>query len=428
MLYGQLVNDKAQLTTEQVREETVGVIEVDGTWCCKQCGTQRKEDFYTYTSSVSKMPVTYCRRCIHMGRMSTVDPIWLTESVNRCSDGRYALPFTLSEQQQYASDKVLQAVTTYDTLLLHAVTGAGKTEMIFAAIAYARQRGNNVAVVSPRVDVVIEVSKRLCEAFCDEAIDVLHQASHQQYHGHFVVSTVHQLYRFKGHFDVIFVDEVDAFPLSMDETLMNALTQASKEQHSVIYMTATPPKSLIRQVGRQQIVTLPARFHRHPLVVPTFKYFKVRYQRIQPYLLRRMLDQQTAGRTTLLFFSDIDAMCQFYKTYEDYVENMCYVYSEDPQRLTKVEALRDGQYSIVLTTTILERGFTMAALDVWVMESHRYSAAALIQIAGRVGRKTICPTGDVLLLHEGRTHAMYRARAEIKRMNRLATEKGWIDG
>lgn len=427
MLYDQLVNDQLQLTTERIAKETFGVVKVEGAWCCIQCRTQSSSDFYTYPHYKTGQHITYCRKCIQMGRMSTVDRVWITESRNTSSDGHYDLPFTLSEQQQYASKNVLKAVKNNDTLLLHAVTGAGKTEMIFEAIAFARRHGHNVAIVSPRVDVVIEVSKRLCEAFCDESIDILHQASHQQYDGHFVVSTVHQLYRFKCHFDVIFVDEVDAFPLSMDKTLMNALQQASKVRKSIIYMTATPPQSLITEVGRERIVTLPARFHRQPLVVPVFKYFKVRYHRIQHSLLQRIHAQQAAGRTTLLFFSHIDAMCQFYETYHYHVSNMCYVYSEDSERLTKVESLRNGHYSVVLTTTILERGFTMAALDAWVMEGHRYSSTALIQIAGRVGRKLACPTGDVLFFHEGRTRAMYHARKEIRRMNGLAAQKGWID-
>ncbi|UXR78752.1 MULTISPECIES: DEAD/DEAH box helicase family protein [unclassified Staphylococcus] len=427
MRYGQLIHDPTHLTSEQIADVSFGVVTVNGVHRCIQCGTQRSSDFYTYTASTTDMRVTYCRKCIQMGRMSTLDRVWRTESVNVRSDAYYELPFDLSEQQQYASDKVLKAVMHYETLLLHAVTGAGKTEMIFEAISYARQRGDNVAVVSPRVDVVVEVSRRLCEAFSDEAIDILHQASCQQYDGHLVVSTVHQLYRFKQHFDVIFVDEVDAFPLSMDETLMNALQQASKQRKSIIYMTATPPHSLIAEVGRERMVTLPARFHRQPLVVPVFKYFKVRYHRIQHNLLQRIHAQQAAGRTTLLFFSHIDAMCQFYETYRHHVSDMCYVYSEDSERLTKVEALRNGHYSVVLTTTILERGFTMASLDAWVMESHRYLSTALIQIAGRVGRKSVCPTGDVLFFHEGRTRAMYHARKEIRRMNVLAAQKGWID-
>lgn len=44
------------------------------------------------------------------------------------------------------------------------MTGAGKTEMMFDGISLARQLGHNVAILSPRVDVVIEISHRIKEA------------------------------------------------------------------------------------------------------------------------------------------------------------------------------------------------------------------------------------------------------------------------
>ena len=43
----------------------------------------------------------------------------------------------------------------------YAVTGAGKTEMMYEGIRVARQLGFNVAIVSPRVDVVVEISLRI---------------------------------------------------------------------------------------------------------------------------------------------------------------------------------------------------------------------------------------------------------------------------
>lgn len=82
-------------------------------------------------------------------------------------------------------------------LLLYAVTGAGKTEMIFEGIKFARNQGDNIAVVSPRVDVVVEISQRIKNAFLHEDIDVLHQSRKQEFNGHFIISTIHQLYRYK---------------------------------------------------------------------------------------------------------------------------------------------------------------------------------------------------------------------------------------
>ena len=41
--------------------------------------------------------------------------------------------------------------------------------------------------------------------------------------------------------------------------------------------------------------------------------------------------------------------------------------------------------------------------------------AALIQIAGRVGRKQGAPTGKVIFMHEGVSIAMIQAKREIKK-------------
>ncbi|MBI5974059.1 DEAD/DEAH box helicase family protein [Staphylococcus canis] len=407
--------------------EQMGVTTESYHYVCIRCETKVKQNFFRYCSSVLHQEIIYCRNCISMGRVDSITPYYIVKSHTTTSQADYKLPFRLSEQQQYASDQVVHAVLSKTSLLLHAVTGAGKTEMMFEAIAQARRLGYNVAVVSPRVDVVVEVSERIVSTFKNEEIDILHQASHQRFNGHFVISTVHQLYRFKSHFHVIFIDEVDAFPLSMDPNLIHAISKSAHSKASFIYMTATPPLKLQLQFSKSQTITLPARFHRKPLVLPQFKYFKVKHHKVQKSLLLALKQQQTNHRTTLLFFNDIQQMLVFYQTYQGLISNMCYVYSEDSARLKKVSDLRQGVYTVVLTTTILERGFTMPYLDVWVMDSHRYSSSALIQIAGRVGRKLEDPSGTVLYLHEGRTLAMYRAYAQIRKMNRLAQERGWID-
>ena len=141
--------------------------------------------------------------------MDSITDICLVK-FSKATKANYQLPFELSKQQQYAS-RNRSSYKNNNDLLLYAVTGAGKTEMMFEGIRIARQMGHNIAIVSPRVDVIIEISHRIKDAFIDEHIDVLHQSSRQQYNGHFVIATIHQLLRFKQHFDTVFVDEVDAF-------------------------------------------------------------------------------------------------------------------------------------------------------------------------------------------------------------------------
>lgn len=359
--------------------------------------------------------------------MDSITDICIVKSFQKATKANYQLPFELSKQQQYASEAIVQAIKNNNDLLLYAVTGAGKTEMMFEGIRIARQMGHNIAIVSPRVDVIIEISHRIKDAFIDERIDVLHQSSRQQYNGHFVIATIHQLLRFKQHFDTVFVDEVDAFPLSMDPQLSNAIQLASKSNHSHIFMTATPPRHFLKQFPPEKIIKLPARFHRHPLPIPKFKYFKLKSTRKQNLLLNLFRYQINQQRFTLVFFNNIEIMNKMYQQYKMDIPDLICVHSEDDLRFEKIEALRRGQHKIVFTTTILERGFTMTHLDVVVVDAGSFQQEALIQIAGRVGRKQQSPSGLVLFLHEGVTLSMILAKRNIISMNRLAIKRGWID-
>lgn len=381
----------------------------------------------TYNSTILDKTITYCRRCIQLGRMDSITDICIVKSFQKATKANYQLPFELSKQQQYASKAIIQAIKNKNDLLLYAVTGAGKTEMMFEGIRIARQMGHNIAIVSPRVDVIIEISHRIKDAFIDERIDVLHQSSRQQYNGHFVIATIHQLLRFKQHFDTVFVDEVDAFPLSMDPQLSNAIQLASKLNHSHIFMTATPPRHFLKQFPPEKIIKLPARFHRHPLPIPKFKYFKLKSTRKQNLLLNLFRNQINQQRFTLVFFNNIEIMNKTYQQYKMDIADLICVHSEDNLRFEKIEDLRRGQHKIVFTTTILERGFTMTHLDVVVVDAGSFQQEALVQIAGRVGRKQQSPSGLVLFLHEGVTLSMVLAKRNIISMNRLAIKRGWVD-
>ncbi|MBO1214221.1 DNA/RNA helicase [Staphylococcus nepalensis] len=422
-----MIHNRALLTGEHVKQISKGVTLKHGRWICSQCHSTRQSHFYQYRSVILDKKIVYCRNCVNIGRVDNMNDVFLIETHNVKSSCHYQLPFELSEQQQFASKKIVTAIAHLRSLLLHAVTGAGKTEMIFEGIKYARNEGLNIAIVSPRVDVVIEVSMRIKKAFVDEDIDVLHQSSQQQFDGHFVIATVHQLYRFKQHFDLIIVDEVDAFPLSVDPTLMQTLVHASKFKHCHILMTATPPRVLMRQIKHLEVIALPARFHRYPLPVPRFQFLKINPHKKQYKLLKYLQQQIEQQRYTLVFFNNIDVMKRLFHLYKNEVPSLTYVYSDDALRFDKIERLRRGDHQIVFTTTILERGFTMAYLDVLILNSHLFEANAIVQIAGRVGRKAEAPTGLVLCMHEGITLPMLQARHSIKKMNKLAQKRGWID-
>ena len=82
----------------------------------------------------------------------------------------------LSPGQQQASDEVVRAIENNEELLVWAVCGAGKTEVVFRGLERAFSQGNRVLLATPRVDVVKELYPRFCESFPNINIAALYAA------------------------------------------------------------------------------------------------------------------------------------------------------------------------------------------------------------------------------------------------------------
>ena len=70
-----------------------------------------------------------------------------------------------------------------------------------------------------------------------------------------IISTTHQLLRYKEAFDVIIIDEVDAFPYSIDNTLQYAVKKSAKRQSAHIYLTATPSADMKKRAESGKLDT-----------------------------------------------------------------------------------------------------------------------------------------------------------------------------
>ena len=105
------------------------------------------------------------------------------------------------------------------------------------------------------------------------------------------------------------------------------------------------------------------------------------------------------------------------------------VFSQDQERLVKVERMRAGKYQVLLTTTILERGVTFEKVSVIVLQaSHRvFKKSALVQIAGRADRKGEFARAKVIFVTSEVTTAIKAAISEIKGNNQQALLEGLID-
>lgn len=257
--------------------------------------------------------------------------------------------------------------------LIWAVTGAGKTEMIYPLIAAERARGGRVAVATPRRDVVLELLPRISAAFPQEEVAGLYGGSGRRWPtGGILVATTHQLLRYEGAFDLVVLDEMDAFPYHGDPMLAHAAHKACKPGAAFVMLSATPPPAMQRAVrrGRLACAKVPVRYHRHPLPVPALA---------RPANLAALLAQTVArGARAFVFVPRIARLEPELDRLRKALAAVCppgrldATSSRDPHREDKVRRLRAGDIRILLTTTILERGVTIPKADVYVLDAdHR---------------------------------------------------------
>ncbi|MGI8385402.1 DEAD/DEAH box helicase [Robertmurraya sp. P23] len=406
---------------------------------CNRCDNSDMELLAQFPCARCGKKCVYCRACIMMGRVSECTPLYGWSGEMPEID---AAPLhwhgSLSDGQQVASDRVVAAVTGDEELLVWAVCGAGKTELLFKGIEVAFANGKRVCIATPRTDVVLELTPRLQSVFPSIQVASLYGGSDDRHQfSPLTITTTHQLLRFYQAFDVMIVDEVDAFPYFVDPMLQFAVKNARKVDSSLIYLTATPSQKWQRECrgGKRNFVTIPARFHRHALPVPEFvwcgNWEKVVKKGRLPSRLQKWIEQRLLVGTPMLVFVPTVAwvakILPLLQVIDDRIES---VHAKDPDRKEKVLSMRKKEIPLLVTTTILERGVTFPGLEVAILgsEDRIFTESALVQIAGRVGRSAMEPSGDVTYFHKGKTESMLQAKKQIVAMNKEAKAKGLIDG
>lgn len=407
----------------------------NGFTCCR-CGVSHKRYFAHSPCEVCQKDCVYCRSCIMMGKATECGFLYEWTGPQKVETYRAELTWQgeLSKGQKRASEKMIEAIKSKFDLLVWAVCGAGKTEVLFHGIEYALNQGMSVCIATPRTDVVLELEPRLRKAFQGMTIAVLYGGSSQRFQiAPLVIATTHQLMRYKNAFDVVIVDEVDAFPYSMDERLQFAVLKAMRKNGGVrIYLSATPSKKMTRKVssGKLEAIKIPLRFHKQPLPVPTFHWIghwkkKLKKNQLPRKVMNWMQRHIENKRRVLLFVPSIATMKKVTKILREHSLNVEGVSADDPDRKQKVQHFRDYVYDVLVTTTILERGVTIPNVQVGVLgsESTIFTESALVQISGRVGRHPDYCTGDVFLFHFGLTRSMKQAKKHIVKMNDTAANE-----
>ena len=355
----------------------------------------------------------YCRRCISF-RGEEVE-----HKVSYPKKAPIHLEYELSPEQKELSDKLVENYKKGIESLVFAVCGSGKTEIILKCIQYCINCGDKVAFAVPRKDVCIELSNRLKTIFNKNKVISLFGGHTKETKGDIIVLTTHQLYRYKSYFDLIILDEIDAFPFKGDK-ILEAMFYSSLKGHYIM-MSATPSIDVINHFEKpgKDILKLDIRFHHKPLPVPKFIKGPTMLLFIRMlFLLKRYIKE---GKIVFIFVPTISECEQLFLYVHLFFKNGNYVHSKRQNRSEIIDAFRNKVYDYLVTTSVLERGVTMPNLQVIIYKSHEkiYDKGTLIQISGRVGRKQNAPYGDVIFLTNKITKEMEECVSEINRSNKV---------
>lgn len=356
----------------------------------------------------------YCRRCLAFGRI--FDDWQLERRVVKTSVHHvsYHLNFSLSPAQQAISEALITHYQHHENTLLLAVCGSGKTEISFGVISYALNHGGRVCFCIPRKALCVELYERFNECFDGITIGLVYGDCKKYADADFIICTTHQLYRYIATpFDLLLIDEADAFPFYGDAVLNHFFDLCTGGVF--IKMSATLREEDIHD---EKVLILNRRYHGFDLPVPQ-KRILPRFLWV-PYLLyeiRKMLKNDEKILVYVPVFADLDY-------YQRRLGRFCRlqgVSSHTPDINRYVDQLRNGVLDVLLTTTILERGVTITNAQVLVIHASHpiFDDRTLMQIAGRVGRKIGYEQGRVLFIDQYTSKEMKKCIRTIKKLNAL---------
>ena len=375
-------------------------------YICPRCGNKDQR----YVGYLNGQP--YCRFCISMKG----------KQADKKGKGKGSvvlkLDYSLSKDQKKLSEKLVANYKNKIDTLVNAVCGAGKTELIYAVMAYCLSLGKTVAFAVPRRDVVIELSQRIHMVFPNNSIVSVYGGHTEKLVADIVVLTTHQLYRYERFFDLIILDEIDAFPFKNNELLRSMFFRAIRG--GIIMMSATPSKDVLEYFNQNNraILELNTRFHKHPLPVPIV-IKRIGYLKI-PYVVFQLKQFIKEGKKVFVFAPTISRCMFVFNLLKIFVKNGTFIHSKCKDRSQKISKFKQGGYDYMVTTAVLERGVTFKDLQVIIYDADNelYDSQTLIQISGRVGRKIDAPEGKVLFLVNKRTVEIDEAISTIKNKNR----------
>lgn len=373
---------------------------------CPRCGN-KEEKYIGYKNGEA-----YCRKCIIFSGEEARDV------PHPPKKAPLSLAYKLSEEQSELSRRIVENFVKGVDTLVYAVCGSGKTEISYGVLAYAISHGLRAGFALPRRDVVIELYWRMMKAFPNNKIVAVYGDHHRSLEGDIVILTTHQLYRYPDYFDLLVMDEIDAFPFKGNDVLI-ALYKKSLRGHCVL-MSATPSKAILKEFHKKnhEVLELMTRFHKKPIPVPKVNLSIPLFQTLK--IIKKLREYKKEGKPCFVFAPTIILCESLFEKVSLAVKNGSYVHSERPDKENVIDDFKKGKLDFLITTSVLERGVTIKNLQVLVFHADNrsiYDSSTLIQISGRVGRKMDAPNGEVVFFAQKQTEEMSDAIRKIEHYN-----------
>lgn len=373
---------------------------------CPRCGN-KEERYIGYKNGEA-----YCRKCIVFSGEEAKDV------PHPPKKAPLSLAYKLSEEQSELSRRIVENFVKGVDTLVYAVCGSGKTEISYGVLAYAISHGLRAGFALPRRDVVIELYWRMMKAFPNNKIVAVYGDHHRRLEGDIVILTTHQLYRYSDYFDLLVMDEIDAFPFKGNDVLI-ALYKKSLRGHCVL-MSATPSKAILKEFHKKnhEVLELMTRFHKKPIPVPKISLSIPLFQTLK--IIKKLREYKKEGKPCFVFAPTIVLCESLFEKVSLAVKNGSYVHSERPDKENVIDDFKKGKLDFLITTSVLERGVTIKNLQVLVFHADNksiYDSSTLIQISGRVGRKMDSPSGEVVFFAQKQTEEMSDAIRKIEHYN-----------
>lgn len=344
-----------------------------------------------------------CRRCIgYQGKEA--EPLFNEDMID------YELPFQLTDAQTEIAGQC-KTLARHEDVLIWAVCGAGKTELVMETIKDHLNRSLSVGVAVARKQVALQLEQRFKAAFPSLKVIVVCEGHTQDLTGNLVIATTHQLYRFKKYFDCLILDEPDAFPYHNNPVLQGFMRQSVKGH--IVYLTATPDKELLKQVKTGQLhqLSLHQRPHAFPLPVPEliFSPFWVQVT-VLFWILKR------SKKSWLIFVPSLKTGHLLAR-----LLRLPFAHATSLNLNQLICDFKEKNIKQLICTTVLERGVTFSDIQVAIIQADHplFASAVLTQIAGRAGRDPQYPQGEVKFLCFRLTSALKNCVRELRKANQF---------